>query len=208
MSTFHPATSSLANFKNTISTISTNRFFIYISSRQEPTFVMASQLELFLPANSYTTHLLSSKCATNEGIAVLEVWSNFPFTIKRILGIKRIFPCSFANKRMRLLTRVYGTWTELPCCITRVRMNYDVCTYVPAIPLLPKMRNLEAVRIFGRLLRKKPSATSEEAFCNIGRSLPHHPKKPSDLLKKPSDLRRSCAANASLEKRSEGRRHF
>ena len=28
--------------------------------------------------------------------------------IKRILGIKRIFPCSFANKRMRLLTRVYG----------------------------------------------------------------------------------------------------
>ena len=33
-------------------------------------------------------------------------------------------------------------------------------------------------------------------------------KKLSDLLKKPSDLRRSCAANASPEKRSEGRRHF
>ena len=31
MSTFHPATSSLANFKNTISTISTTRFFVYIS---------------------------------------------------------------------------------------------------------------------------------------------------------------------------------
>ena len=76
MSTFHPATSSLANFKNTISTISTSRFFVYIS-RQEPTFVMASQLELFLPANSYTTHLLSSTRATNEGIAVLEVWSVF-----------------------------------------------------------------------------------------------------------------------------------
>ena len=107
MSTFHPATvcSSLANFKNTISTISTSR---YISSRQEPTFVMASQLELFLPANSYTSHLLSSTRATNEGITVLEVWSIFPFAIKRILGIKRIFPCSFANKRMRLLTRVYG----------------------------------------------------------------------------------------------------
>ena len=70
---------------------------------------MASQLELFSPANSYTTHLLSSTRATNEGIAVLEVWSIFPFAIKRILGIKRIFPCSFANKRMRLLTRVYGT---------------------------------------------------------------------------------------------------
>jgi len=38
MSTFHPATSSLANFKNTIATISTSRFFVYISS----TFVMAS----------------------------------------------------------------------------------------------------------------------------------------------------------------------
>ena len=70
---------------------------------------MASQLELFLPANSYTTHLLSSTCATNEGIAVLKVWSIFPLAIKRILGIKRMFPCSFANKRMRLLTRVYGT---------------------------------------------------------------------------------------------------
>ena len=108
MSAFHPATSSLANFKNTISTISTSRFLVYISSRQEPTFVMASQLELCLPANSYTTHLLSSTRATNEAIAVLEVWSIFPFAIKRILGIKRIFPCSFANKRMRLLTRVYG----------------------------------------------------------------------------------------------------
>ena len=68
MSTFHPATSSLANFKNTVSTISTSGFFVYIS-RQEPTFVMASQIELFLPANSYTTHLLSSTRATNEGIA-------------------------------------------------------------------------------------------------------------------------------------------
>ena len=74
-------------------------------------FVMASQLELFLPANSYTTHLLSSTCATTEGITVLEVWSIFPFAIKRILGIKHIFRFSFANKRMRLLTHVYGMMT-------------------------------------------------------------------------------------------------
>ena len=33
---------------------------------------------------------------------------SLPFIIKRILGIKRIFPCSFGNKRMRLLTRAYG----------------------------------------------------------------------------------------------------
>jgi len=52
--------------------------------------------------------LLSSTRATNEGIAVLEVWSIYSFAIRRILGIKRIFPCSFENKRMHLLTRVYG----------------------------------------------------------------------------------------------------
>jgi len=34
---------------------------------------------------------------------------NFAFIIKCILGNKRIFPCSFGNERMRLLTRVYGT---------------------------------------------------------------------------------------------------
>ena len=125
MSTFHPATSSLANFKNTISTISTSRFFIYISSRQEPTFVMVSQLELFLPANIYTTHLLSSTRATNEGIAVLEVWSIFPFAIKRILGIKRIFPFSFANKRLRLLTRVYGYLLYGNDCIRPVQIDHE-----------------------------------------------------------------------------------
>ena len=93
----------------------------------------------------------------------------------------------------------------------RTMMYVRTCA---AVPLLPKMLNSEAVRIFGRLLQKKHSATSEEAYRNIGRSLPHHPKKPSDLLKKPSnllkkpsnllkkpsDLRRSCAANASPEK--------
>ena len=51
MSTFHPAASSLANFNDTISMISTTRLFIKLhqlfSSRQEPTFVMASQLTLF-----------------------------------------------------------------------------------------------------------------------------------------------------------------
>ena len=32
----------------------------------------------------------------------------FTLIIKRILGIKHIFPCNFGNKRMRLLTHVYG----------------------------------------------------------------------------------------------------
>ena len=37
-----------------------------------------------------------------KGVMVMGVWSIFPF------AIKRIFPCSFGNKRMHLLTRVYG----------------------------------------------------------------------------------------------------
>ena len=41
-------------------------------------------------------HVLPNRCCG------LGVWSILP------LGNKRIFPCSFGNKRMRLLTRVYG----------------------------------------------------------------------------------------------------
>ena len=37
---------------------------------------------------------------------VLECDHLVPFLIKHILGIKRIFPCSFGNKCMRLLTCV------------------------------------------------------------------------------------------------------
>ena len=37
--------------------------------------------------------------------------------IKRILDIKRIFPCNFGNKRMRLLTRVYGMVTQNYQCV-------------------------------------------------------------------------------------------
>ena len=70
-----------------------------------------------LLANGYTTHLLSSTRATNEGNVVLEVWSIFPF------AIKRIFPCSFANKRMRLLTRVYGISGGCGMCNRAVEHN-------------------------------------------------------------------------------------
>ena len=40
------------------------------------------------------------------------MWSIFAFIIERILGIKRIFPCSFGNKCVRLLTRVYGIYSK------------------------------------------------------------------------------------------------
>ena len=72
---------------------------------------MASQLELFLPAN-YTTHLLSSIYgATNEGIAVLEVWSIFPFTIKCILLYDTIQVKSISVPTRVYMDKAYGTVT-------------------------------------------------------------------------------------------------
>ena len=125
MSTFHPVASSLANFNDTISTISTTRLFIYISysHQDKPTFVISSQLTLFGDSTVnikstrrafglffYLPSMLSCTRATEEAS---RFWGcgQFPF-IKRILGNKRIFPCSFGNKRMRLLTRVYGIITS------------------------------------------------------------------------------------------------
>jgi len=59
---------------------------------------MASQLTLFGDSMENTTDqvntekLLSCTRATNEeGVTVLEVWSIFPFAIKRILGISLQF---------------------------------------------------------------------------------------------------------------------
>jgi len=52
-----------------------------------------------------------------------------------------------------------------------LRRNYNVykCS---AVPLLPKMRNLES-------LPHLQKASSEDVFRNIGRSLPNHQKQPS-----------------------------
>ena len=91
MSTFHPAASLLANFNNTLSTISTTGTILTIS----------------------TTRLFCHVHVLRAG-----VWSIFVFIIKHILGNKGIFRCSFGNKRMHLLTRVYGirvVSTVQPC---------------------------------------------------------------------------------------------
>ena len=80
MSTFHPATLSLANFKNTISTISMTQFFVYISCSHQNKNIRLS----WHPARTlFTCQLHSHICckvprATNKGIAVLKVWSIFP----------------------------------------------------------------------------------------------------------------------------------
>ena len=56
---------------------------------------------------------LSCTRATKEASWFWGCGQFLPFVIKRILGIKCIFPCSFGNKRMRLLTRVYGMCIKL-----------------------------------------------------------------------------------------------
>ena len=61
----------------------------------------------FLPAK-YTTHLLSCIRVTKEMSRFWGCGHFLPFIIKRVMGIKRIFSCSFGNKHMCLLTRVYG----------------------------------------------------------------------------------------------------
>ena len=114
MSIFHPATSS---------TISTTRLFIYIScSRQDKNQRLSwhhssHSLGILwwtpsqhgeLSGSFYLPNTLSCTRATKETSQFWGCGQFLPFTIKRILGIKRIFPCSFENKRMCLLTRVYG----------------------------------------------------------------------------------------------------
>ena len=64
-----------------------------------------------------------------KGIVVLEVWSNFAFIIKCILGIKHIFSCSFGNKRMRLLTRVYGTACDQSYYVYTISLAVETTKY-------------------------------------------------------------------------------
>ena len=143
MSTFHPAASSLANFNDTLSTISTIRLFIYIScshqNKNQPlswhhsshslgdymvnskstrrTYTRESKLSVVVvPRYQLFTQRLHhyrilavqswtiSKISTTQLFCHVHmlpkrrrgfgVWSILAFIIKRILGIKRIFPCS------------------------------------------------------------------------------------------------------------------
>ena len=78
---------------------------------------IASELQRYNIDNLYDSTLLSCYTFYQTGVAVLGGVVNFAFIIKRILGNRRIFPCSFGNKHMRLLTRVYGMQ-----CISRIGM--------------------------------------------------------------------------------------
>ena len=142
MSTFHPVASSLLNFNNTISTISTTRLFIYIScsyqdKHQRLSWHHSSQsLEIprwtssqheGLSGSFYLPSTLSCTRTTKETSRFWKCNQYLPFIIKRILGIRDIFPCSFGNKRMHLLTRVCGIYVKI-----KVLQLICVC-YNPAI---------------------------------------------------------------------------
>ena len=151
MSTFHQAASSLANFNDTILTISTTRLFIYVScshrhKNQREAFVMASQLTLF--GDSIVNTKSTQRSYTREFKAALWFGGVVNFIIKRILGIKHIFPCSFGNKRMRLLTCVYGTlWCP--------SMKWSLSSLIPSPPPLLAVRIILAS--CRREEREKPS---------------------------------------------------
>ena len=125
MSTFHPAASSLAKFNDTISS-RLRRLFIYtsqlFSSRQEPTFVMASQLTLFGDEHQVNTEKLHqrTKEASRFGCGQF-----LPFITKRILGIKRIFPCGFGNKRIHMYTVYVASFPGLPRFRSSVCVQYN-----------------------------------------------------------------------------------
>ena len=119
MSTFHPGALSLANFNDTVSTISTTRLFSYIScshqdknqrlswhhsshSLEIPWWTSSQHEEL--SGSFYLPSMLSCTRATKEGSRFWGCGQFLLFIIKRILVIKCIFPCSFRNKCMCLYT--------------------------------------------------------------------------------------------------------
>ena len=91
------------NFNDTILTISTTwRLFIYASA-----VLIKTRTKV---CHGITAHTLwrfhgEHQVNTKRGLGGVVY---FAFIIKRILGIKRISPCNFGNKRMCFLTRVYG----------------------------------------------------------------------------------------------------
>ena len=117
MWTFHPAVSSLANFNDAILTISMTRPLftsaVLIKTRINVCYgITAHSLLIFHSEHQVNTEsfrvLFTRRCSLSCTHATKETswfWGCgqfFPFIIKRI------FPRSFENKRMHLLTRVYG----------------------------------------------------------------------------------------------------
>ena len=121
MSTFHLAASSRIStiqYRRSLQLNSSSTSAVLIKARSKhhsshSLEIPSSQhIELFTSRVRCHVHVLPKE--PSRHVAVLGVWSIFlPFIIKRILGIKRTFPCSFGNKRMPLLTLVYGISSQL-----------------------------------------------------------------------------------------------
>ena len=120
MLTFNPAASSLANFNDTISTISMTRLFIYIAVLFKTRTNVCHGITAYTLWRFHGEHQVNTEsfrvlftCRLGCHVHVLpkrrrSFGGVVNFIIKRIFDIKRIFPCSFRNKCMCLLARVYG----------------------------------------------------------------------------------------------------
>ena len=68
-----------------------------------------STFGFFLPAEYVVMYTSTKEASRFWGCGQF-----LPFNIQCILGIKRTFPCSFGDKRMRLLTRVQSVFSNSP----------------------------------------------------------------------------------------------
>ena len=143
MWTFHPAASSLANFNDDIDDLYDLTLQLFPETRANVCHgITAHTLWRFHGEHQVNTELsgsfslpstLSCTHATKEAS---QFWGSgqffSPFIIKRILGIKHIFPWSFGNKRMRLLTRVYSSTCNISVLLSVMEKS---CTTRTALAL-------------------------------------------------------------------------
>ena len=94
------------------------------------------------------------------GVAVFGCGPFCAFNIKRILGNKRTFPCSFGNKRMRLLTRVYGI---LPLSLLWQSMPGDVL----CLESHPSSEGSELVQLDTDILPEISQLDASGKFMNV-----------------------------------------
>ena len=129
MSTFHPAASSLANFNDTISTICMTpqaNLLVFLASKlpykcdvhgphSQINTESHSQVMAFvqLSGSFHLRSILLICCHVHmlpkRHRGFWGVVNSCLSLLSAYLGIKHIFPCSFGNKCMCLLTHVYGT---------------------------------------------------------------------------------------------------
>ena len=89
-------------------------------------------MESFQVLFTCRVYTLSCTRATKEALRFWGCGQFLPFIIKRILGIKRIFPCSFGNKHMRLLTHIYTVIITIHAVLLRYH-SLDILSFFDAL---------------------------------------------------------------------------